>query len=200
MTVVRAGSEADATVVAALHSSEISEGFLSSLGPRFLERLYRRVVRSPQSFLIVAHDDANVVGFVAGTEDVRVLYRSFLLHDGAVASIVALPRLVRSWRRVLETLRYTTGADPGSRDGKAELPAAELLAIAVVPQARDRGTGRQLVDALTSEFERRGISAARVVVGADNTAAIGLYERSGFTKTARIEVHRGTPSEVLTWP
>ena len=98
---------------------------------------------------------------------------------------------------MFETLRGTAG-----RRGTiaSDLPAAELLAIAVAPAARGRGTGRQLVTALTSEFQRRGVGAVRVVVGEDNEAAIGLYERCGFTKAARIEVHRGTPSQVLTWP
>jgi ribosomal protein S18 acetylase RimI-like enzyme len=197
MTEIRPGTEADAGATARLHASEISEGFLPSLGQPFLARLYRRIVRSPESFLLVAADGESIVGFVAGTERVGDLYRSFLLHDGAVATIAALPRVVRSWRRVYETLRYPAGSgDDHARD----LPAAELLAIAVAPAARGRGTGRQLVAALTDEFQRRGVGGVRVVVGEGNDAAIGLYEHCGFTKAARIEVHRGTPSQVLTWP
>jgi ribosomal protein S18 acetylase RimI-like enzyme len=194
MSPVRAGTEADAVLAAALHASEIREGFLPSLGRPFLERLYRRIVKSPGSFLLVAADDSTVVGFVAGSENVRALYRSFLLHDGAGAAIVALPRILRSWRRVVETLRYGAGGDPST------LPAAELLAIAVAPEARGRGVGRELVAALTTEFRRRGVDAVRVVVGADNAAAIALYEHCGFARAVRIEVHRGTPSQVLTWP
>jgi ribosomal protein S18 acetylase RimI-like enzyme len=192
MTEIRPGTAADAGAAAALHASEISEGFLPSLGRPFLARLYGRITRSPESFLLVAHDGDAIIGFVAGSERVRDLYRSFLLHDGVVATVAALPRVLRSWRRVFETLRYPAG------DG--ELPEAELLAIAVAPAARGRGTGRQLVTALTAEFQRRGVDAIRVVVGADNGAAIALYEHCGFTKAARIEVHRGTPSQVLTWP
>ncbi len=197
MTEIRTATEADAGAAAALHASEISEGFLPSLGRPFLTRLYRRIVRSPESFLLVAHDGESIVGFVAGTERVRDLYRSFLLRDGALATLAALPRVARSWRRVLETLRYPSG--PGD-DGALRLPSAELLAIAVAPVARGHGAGRQLVTALTSEFERRGVAAVRVVVGDDNAAAISLYEHCGFTTVARIEVHRGTPSRVLTWP
>jgi ribosomal protein S18 acetylase RimI-like enzyme len=200
MTDIRAGTEADAERAATLHASEITEGFLPSLGRPFLVRLYRRVVRSPRSFLLVAQDDGAVVGFVAGTESVRDLYRSFLLHDGAVATLAALPRVARSWRRVAETLRYPAGAEADPRGDGSALPQAELLAIAVAPAARGHGIGRRLVEALTTEFERRGVRAIRVVVGADNDTAIDLYERSGFTKAARIEVHRGTPSQVLTWP
>jgi ribosomal protein S18 acetylase RimI-like enzyme len=203
MIEVRAGTDADAVLAAALHSSEISEGFLPSLGPRFLTRLYRRVVRSPRSFLLVALDDGKVVGFVAGTEDVRALYRSFLLHDGAIATLAALPRVTSSWRRVLETLSYgaITGkrGTRGEREPGHELPPAELLAIAVAPEARSHGAGRLLIEGLTTEFTRRGIRAIRVVVGAGNEPAIRLYERCGFTTAVGMEVHKGTPSQVLTW-
>ncbi|HEY5013690.1 MAG TPA: GNAT family N-acetyltransferase [Acidimicrobiia bacterium] len=206
MTDVRPGTEADASLAATLHASEIGDGFLPSLGRSFLTRLYRRIVRSPGSFLLVAEADGDTLGFIAGTDDVRELYRSFLVRDGLVAAISALPQVLRSSRRVLETLRYGTGTgggtgnEPSHGPSEADLPKAELLAIAVAPRARGRGAGRALVDAFTAELTRRGVPGARVVVGADNDAAIRLYERCGFTKVARIEVHRGTPSQVLTWP
>ena len=50
--VLRTGTVADAAAAAALHAGQISEGFLSILGPRFLTKLYRRVARTPGSFLL----------------------------------------------------------------------------------------------------------------------------------------------------
>ena len=189
---VRPAATADAPAMARLHATEIVEGFLPTLGPRFLGHLYRRVVRSPSSFAFVAHDGAAVVGFAAGTENLRALYRSFLLHDGPAVVLAAGPRIARSWRRVMETLRYP------AREG-ADLPPAELIAIAVGHEARGRGLGRELVAAVTAEFARRGVTAARVVTGADNEAALGLYRACGFRTAATLHVHRGTASEVLTW-
>ena len=204
---IRIADVSDAPAMARLHATEIDEGFLSTLGARFLDHLYRRVVRSPSSFAFVADDDVTgddvtgddvkgdggaVVGFAAGTESLRGLYRSFLLHDGVAAMVAAGPRIAGSWRRVVETLRYP------AREG-ADLPTAELIAIAVGREARGRGIGRALVDAVTAEFARRGVTAARVVAGADNEAALGLYRACGFRSAATVQVHRGTSSEVLTW-
>jgi ribosomal protein S18 acetylase RimI-like enzyme len=189
---VRVGTEADVDFAAAMHAAQISEGFLPTLGHAFLARLYRRIVRSEQSFLLVADDDGVPVGFVAGSEDVGALYRAFILRDGVAASLRALPRVVRSARRVIETLRYPSGP--------TDLPAAELLAIAVAPACRGRGIGRALVEALTTELGRRRVDAVRVVVGADNAGAVHLYETCGFRPATRIEVHSGTASQVLTWP
>lgn len=189
--IVRPGALADAPAAASLHAQQISEGFLSSLGPRFLARLYRRVVLSPSSFLLVAEEDGMVVGQAAATENVGRLYREFLLRDGLVATALALPRLVRQWRSAWETLRY-----PAERDG---LPPAELLAVAVANQARGRGIGRALVAGVNEELTRRGVVDARVVVAAANGPALALYRSSGFRPRATIRVHAETQSEVLTW-
>ena len=187
----------DAPAMAALHRSELPDGFLSSLGDAFLVRLYRRVVRSSRSFAIVAStDELAVAGFVAGTEDTGLLYRQFLALDGLVAGLAALPQLLRSPQRVLETLRYgSSGAKEPS-----DLPPAELLSLAVVPEARRRGVGRALVGSFQLELARRGVAASRVVVAASNAAAIDLYRACSFRRVQSFELHQGGRSEVLVWP
>jgi len=188
---VRPAVAADALAVAELHVARISEGFLSQLGAGFLRRLYRRIVASHEGFVLVAESDGRTVGFAAGVTDVGRLYRDFLVRDGIVAGVAAAPRILRSWRRVLETLRYPAGDD--------DLPAAEVLSVAVDARTVARGVGGRLVEAALDEFRRRGTRAVKVVAGADNGAALALYAGRGFVPRARISIHEGTPSEVLVW-
>jgi ribosomal protein S18 acetylase RimI-like enzyme len=189
--VLRTGTDDDAAAAAALHASEIADGFLTSLGPSFLRRLYRRVVRVPGSFLVVAEDGGTTVGFLAGSTDVRGLYRAFLWHDGPAVALGDAGRLLRSWNRVLETLRHGTAP---TADG------AELLAVAVHPEARGRGAGRLLVEAFLAEVGRREQRSAHVVVAADNDTAVALYERAGFRAVRRFQLHHGTESLLMQWP
>jgi len=188
---VRAGAPQDVARVADLHATRIVDGFLSGLGPRFLRRLYRRVLRSPHAFLLVADDGGPIAGFLAGATDLRRFYRSFVVRDGIVAVVVAAPRLLRALPRVIETLRYPAGSDA--------LPTAEILTVAVAPDATGRGIGRALVDEGTAELRRRDVESAKVVAEVGNTAALRLYEGAGFVRRARITVHRGTDSQVLVW-
>jgi ribosomal protein S18 acetylase RimI-like enzyme len=189
--VLRIGRVDDARAAAGLHALQISEGFLAFLGPRFLRRLYRRVTRTPGCFLLVVEEYGTTVGFLAGSTDVAALYRSFVWHDGVAAALASAGRLLRSWRRVIETLRHGTG---GAGEG------AELLAVAVAPTARGRGVGTLLVEGFLTEVERRKECAAYVVVAADNETAIALYRRTGFHTVKRFELHSGTESLVMQWP
>ena len=62
-------SKEDAARVAQLHAAGINEGFLATLGPRFLRRLYERMVASRRAFLIVAYDPQDGGGTDARTDD-----------------------------------------------------------------------------------------------------------------------------------
>ena len=48
-------------------------------------------------------------------------------------------------------------------------------------------------------MRRRAITGARVVTAVDNAAALRMYERAGFVRYGRTEVHAGTPQQVLVW-
>ena len=123
----------DAWRLADMHARRINEGFLASLGPVFLGRLYRRVVRSPRAFAIVAEENGRVVAFCAAAENVGRLYREFMVRDGIQAGVASAPRLVRSLPHVVETLRYPAAT--------GELPDAEILAVVTDTDGREQGLG-----------------------------------------------------------
>jgi ribosomal protein S18 acetylase RimI-like enzyme len=181
----------DVPAVAALHVRAISEGFLSSLGERFLRRLYRRVLVVPGSVLFVAHGGGEVVGFVAGSRHVTRLFAEFARRDGVAAALGSPWRLARSWRRVLETRRL------GSAERNQEAADGELLAIAVAARWRGHDIGRRLVETLLEAMRDAGAARVDVVVGADNAPAIALYHRAGFGNVRSFEVHSGTTSLLL---
>jgi len=195
---VRTGALGDAGAAAELHARLISDGFLSSLGPRFLHRLYRRIVLSDGSFLLVAEGGGAVVGFVAGSTAVGRLYGDFLRRDGVAATLQAPLRLAMALPRVLETLRHGRGA--GTDASGPGAVGGELLAVAVDPRWRGRRLGGRLVEGFLDELESRGATSGRVVVGADNAAAVAMYRRAGFAPARTFEFHRGVASLLMETP
>lgn len=62
---------------------------------------------------------------------------------------------------------------------------AEILTLAVHPEARRRGLGARLVREGGTAAAVRGATRLFLEVADDNTAALALYARAGFTEAGR---------------
>ncbi len=69
--------------------------------------------------------------------------------------------------------------------GRAVAGEAELLTLAVAPEARGRGLGIRLVSRFLYQARLRQAGAALLEVAADNAAALALYARAGFVEVGR---------------
>jgi ribosomal protein S18 acetylase RimI-like enzyme len=58
---------------------------------------------------------------------------------------------------------------------------AYLEELYVAPALRGKGIGRALLDAAMDAARERGADHIELTTSVDDTAAIGLYEKSGFT-------------------
>jgi ribosomal-protein-alanine N-acetyltransferase len=67
--------------------------------------------------------------------------------------------------------------------GQIAADEAELLSIGVVEPWQRLGLGSRLLLGLTRALERAQVRRLHLEVAADNTAAIGLYEANGFTRS-----------------
>jgi len=178
-----------------IHKAEIEQGFLSTLGLRFLRNLYRGLSQSPRAFVFAAVRDDQVLGFICGSTDTGKVYRGFFLSRGIIAAVQLLPKMV-SWqrvRRLAETLLYP------SRSQDLELPKAEILNFCVSRDCQRMGIGKRLFAELVGEFQRRNIYSFRIVTGANQVKAQQFYESLQATKRAEIEVHDGTKSLVYAY-
>ena len=62
---------------------------------------------------------------------------------------------------------------------------AEILTLAVVPQARRQGLGGRLLRAAMADAALRGALSMVLEVASANTAALALYARTGFAAVGR---------------
>lgn len=76
-------------------------------------------------------------------------------------------------------------ADDGFVLGRVVLDEAELLTLAVAPDARRNGVGAALLDAFEARVKASGATCAFLEVAADNAAAIALYTRAGWRPCGR---------------
>lgn len=62
---------------------------------------------------------------------------------------------------------------------------AEILTLAVAPEARRKGVARALLTAVVETLGARGAKRLYLEVAADNAAARALYESAGFSEVGR---------------
>jgi ribosomal protein S18 acetylase RimI-like enzyme len=68
-----------------------------------------------------------------------------------------------------------------------------LVSLWVAPESRGRGLGSALVERVVEWAEDRGADAVTLWVNEENAAAVGLYERAGFTATGARQPFASAP-------
>lgn len=76
---------------------------------------------------------------------------------------------------------------------RAVADEAEILALAVRPQARGRGLGGRLVGWGAIGAAARGATRLFLEVAADNAPALALYARAGFVEAGRRPAYYARP-------
>lgn len=176
--------------VAELHAASIDQGFLSSLGTPFLALLYEAIDADASSVLLVAREQGEVVGFVAGAHGMRPVYRQLLRRlPRLVAALLPAMLSPRKLVRIAEIVFVGKKAQ-----AIAGLPDAELLSIAVDPRYRGRGHAERLYQQLALHFAARGLASFRIVVGDALAGAHRFYARQGARPVGQLEVHQGQGS------
>lgn len=109
---------------------------------------------------------------------------------GQCAGILASPG---TWLMIAEL----DGRPAGFALTRAIVDEAELLLIAVHPEARRRGIGARLIAAVADAARRRGATSLFLEVRSNNPA-IALYTEAGFSKVGeRINYYRGTNGDLF---
>lgn len=83
--------------------------------------------------------------------------------------------------------------DAGFLLGRAVAGEAELLTLAVAPEARRRGLARRLVTRFLYQARLRGAARAFLEVSAGNAAAAALYDSAGFAEAGRRKGYYAAP-------
>ena len=88
---------------------------------------------------------------------------------------------------------FTLGGPQGFVLGRAIAGEAEVLTLAVAPEARRQGIARGLMEGFARKVVESGAETAFLEVAEDNAAAIGLYLSLGYTASGRRRRYFQTP-------
>ncbi len=162
--------------VASLHSRELT-GLLRALGPLATREFYTGSIESPRTIAFVALDGGTVRGFVWGSLQPRALKLESIARRPfkfTIASAIGVLLRPSALPVAFEMLRGSSG--------KYDASVPELTYIAVAPEARRAGVGRQLVDRFTGAIRAAGAASYELSVDHDNAGAEKFYRNLGFEK------------------
>lgn len=109
----------------------------------------------------------------------------------------------RPWAEAeFTSILSTTGAflitrQNGFLIGRVIADEAELLTIAVAPDARRTGTGRALMAEFNATSRGQGATAAFLEVAADNHAALALYRATGWEQVGQRRRYYGPDLDAI---
>lgn len=87
---------------------------------------------------------------------------------------------------------FALAAEDGFVMAWAAAGDAELLTVAVVPEARGKGVGAALVRAAAAAAQARGAATMHLEVAEDNAPARALYQKLGFEEAGRRAAYYAT--------
>lgn len=176
--------------VARIHMQCINQGFLPTLGERFLALMYQSIDADPNSALFIERIEGRVVGFISGGRGMGSIYWQ-MLERWPRLFLELLPALFtpRKLKRIVEIVWFSRRKKP-----VPGCPNAELFSIAVMESARGGGVADRLYEALKQHFVADGEAAFCIVVGDSLGPAHRFYQRMGAVPMAQISVHEGQGS------
>lgn len=191
--ILRLAEKKDALEIANIHKTEISQGFLSSLDLKFLEKIYVSVINSDYGFCVLAEEENNIIGFVAGAINIKKIYFYFTKKYFFQFIKMILPKILNFAfiKKIFETLLYP--------QKESNLPEAELLTIAVKNEFQGKGVAGKMIQMFIQEAKNRSIKEFKVLVGEDLAGAIKFYEKNGFKFVKEVIVHNNKKSRIYIY-
>ena len=164
--------------LAEIHQTAFKNFFLSSLGLPFLRTYYKACLKDPTSIVICAVDDkGNIKGFASGTTIASGYHKRLFLKNWASFFFVMLKYLIANPIAVYRLLMNIEKA-PGINIGKNY---AELLSIAVIPELKGTGIGKQLLDMFCQEVQLKDIAGITLTTDAKkNDRVVSFYKKCSF--------------------
>lgn len=175
---IRKMKKDDCQTVVAIHLAAFQGFFLSFLGEKFLTVFYRCLLADSSGIALISEtDEHKIVGFVAGSDHPKGLYRDLLKKywfEFAWASLEAFAKKPSILPRLLRGFTLPSHELP-------EPDCATLMSIAVDPQYQGHHIGLSLLDAFLEESVLRNVKYVNLTTDAINNDMVNsFYQAHGF--------------------
>lgn len=174
--------------VADIHIATFEGFFLTFMGKGFLKQLYLSFCKHPESGLLIAIDEGNVVGFLAYSGDYSDLFKYMIRTRLIPFAWYSAGAFLRTPKVFMHLVRAFL--KPG--ETKRNEQYVELSSLGVDPRSKGKGIGTQLIAALKQRVDFQKYEYITLETDAvDNNATIWFYEKNGFMKEREFKTAEG---------
>jgi ribosomal protein S18 acetylase RimI-like enzyme len=174
--------------VADIHVLTFQGFFLTFLGKGFVKHLYCSFCKHPDSGLLIAVEDGDIIGFLAYSSDYSGLFKYMIktkLVPFAWYSLGAFFRKPKVFMRLVRAF-----LKPG--ETKRTEKYVELSSIGVDPDYKGKGVGTKLIDVLKQKVDFQKYEYITLETDAEkNDAAIHFYEKNEFVREREFATAEG---------
>lgn len=171
-----------------IHLATFKGFFLTFMGKGFLKQMYTAYTKHTQSDLLVAVADGSVVGFLAYSEHMSGLYKYMIKHQLIPFGWYSAGAFFRKPKVFMRLIRAFL--KPG--EAHREEQYVELASIGVHPDAKAKGVGSRLIDALKDEVDFNAFDYITLETDAvNNEIANRFYVKNGFRVVREYRTHEG---------
>lgn len=180
MIEIRNAEIEDIQKVVEIHLKAFKGFFLSFLGEGFLKHLYKHFIIHNNSNLLIAKQDAEIVGFVAYSANLSDFYKTLLKQNFFSMGWYSFCGACRNPKIILKLLRSFTY----SKAAKKEEKYIQLSSIGVLPEIKS-GVGSILISGMKKDiednFKEQGYSYIHLETDAiENESVNNFYKKNGF--------------------
>lgn len=160
-----------------IHMNTFPGFFLTFLGKGFLKHLYTGFIEHSKSNVIIAVEDDRLLGFCAFSEDLSQFYKYLIKCRLIYFAWYALGAFIRKPKVLFRLLRAFTYSNESKRDEGY----IELSSIGVLPSAKNKGVGSEMVNYLYNISNRQKFEYIKLETDRDNNAGANhFYKKNGF--------------------
>lgn len=169
-----------------IHLATFQGFFLTFMGKGFLKQMYKAYTEHTRSDVLIAMDGEELVGFLAYSERMSDLYKYMIKHRLIPFVWYSFCAFLRKPSVFFRLVRALLKPSEARRDEEY----VELASIGVRPEAKAKGIGSALIDALKNEVDFDEFEYITLETDAvNNEVANRFYVKNGF-KIAREYVTR----------
>lgn len=165
---------------------------MTLLGPSFLKKYYEIAIRYPKKIGVVKEIDSNkVIGFAIGFINPYEFYNELRKNRIKLLKMSFFYLIMRPWlwKRVMASYLF---AKSDYYEAKSSDAIAELASIAILPEYKGRGIGKELLENFILKARENNIKLITLTTDAENNEGVNLfYRKNGFELSRVFEKSKG---------